>query len=268
MPSNVALFLSILAGYGFIHLFYFTRFRAQRLDGHRLVIEAALVGVLLYAAAKVCQPFTPATLATLQRWTGNNTEAVDTIYILLLGLSSPVLLNLIIALALQGRAEWRPTEIDSPRAAWNHLMEPARRVALDWAISKLGNDLLVLLHEAVSRPRDRQMPLLLTLDNNKVYAGWVVRSPNLKLEDEYLSVLPLASGYRAEDTLKVTLNVFYPVHQYKATDGPLRPRDFTFVIPYASVKKAHYFDVGIYLKHFAAPTDDSHRHMASNTPVA
>lgn len=259
MPANVALFLSILAGYSFVHFCYFTRFRAQRLDGHRLVIESALAGLILYFAGRSAEPLTPEpVMRIIKAAAGNNAELTATLHVLLLGFLSPVVVNFATAAFIRGtRFEGSDSVSDgatTPREAWNWLMEPARRAALDWAVTRLGNDLLLLLHAATNRPRDRQMPILLTLDNNKVYAGWVVRSPNLKLEDEYVSLLPLASGYREKDTLLTHLNVLYPVNDYATSGGTLDPADFTLVIPYSSIKKANYFDVNVYAKYFA--TDD------------
>lgn len=46
MPSNLLL-LPFLAGYLFLHSFHFTKFRAQRLDGYRLLMESAAVGLVL-----------------------------------------------------------------------------------------------------------------------------------------------------------------------------------------------------------------------------
>lgn len=53
MPSNLLLLLPLLGGYGFIHLFYFTRFRAQTLEGHRLIFEAAMWGFGFVLPARV-----------------------------------------------------------------------------------------------------------------------------------------------------------------------------------------------------------------------
>jgi hypothetical protein len=257
MPANVALFLSILAGYTFIHVCYFTRFRAQRLDGYRLVIESALAGLILYFAARIIEPWTPPwTMAIIKNAAGNNSDLIDTVHVLALGLFSPILVNF--ATAAWVRAISRDNEdavdagADGISAAWTWVVEPARRAALNWAVHRLGNDLLSLLHDAANRPSERQMPIHLTLDNNKVYVGWVLRSPSLKLEDEYLSILPLASGYRDKDTLTTHLNVSYPVGDYMSAGGALDPNDFTVVIPYASVKKANYFDVNVYAKYFSA----------------
>jgi len=254
MPSSVPIFLSLLAGYAFVHLFYFTRFRAQRLDGYRLLIESGIVGIVLYAAARILEPYTPGMTTWLSGFFPKNSELADTMYVVSLGLLAPVTLNLVIAVAMRGETALAD-DADTPSIgrAWSNVMEPARRAALNWAIRKLGNDLLLLLHDAATRPRERQMTLHVTTDTGKVFIGWVTRSPNLKLEDEYLSMLPLASGYRKKDTMEMELNVFYPIEQYSDRGGALDPREFAFVIPYASIKKANFFDVGVYVNHFLRP---------------
>jgi hypothetical protein len=207
------------------------------------------VGVLIYVAARLLQPYTPSTLAFLRRTLGEKSDFVDTAYALAIGLALPLFANLTIALSIRGASGPGPMN-DSVGAAWSDLMQPARRVALDWAMRKLGNDLQLLLHDAVTRPRELQLPILVTLSTNKVYVGWVTRSPNLRPEDDYLSILPLASGFRHKETLAVTLNVFYPVHEYADRGGNLSPNDFTFVIPYSAIVKANFFDVNVYVSYF------------------
>src|SRR5215470_20055792 len=46
MPYNLLL-LPLLGGYILVHLCHYLRFRAQRLDGYRLLIESAIAGVVL-----------------------------------------------------------------------------------------------------------------------------------------------------------------------------------------------------------------------------
>src|SRR4051812_48355583 len=48
MPSNLLLLLPLLGGYLFIHFCYRFYFRAQALDGHRLIFEAAVAGFTLF----------------------------------------------------------------------------------------------------------------------------------------------------------------------------------------------------------------------------
>src|ERR1700744_5570854 len=118
MPSNVALFLSLLAGYAFVHLFYFTRFRSQRLDGYRLLIEAGVVGVVLYAAGRVIEPHPPTVTAFLADAFGKNSELIDTLYVVSLGLVVPVTLNILIAVVMRGRSVQGSGGIATLSADW------------------------------------------------------------------------------------------------------------------------------------------------------
>jgi hypothetical protein len=60
MPTNLLL-LPLLGGYWFLHTLYYTRFRSQRLDGYRLLMESAFAGLLLTLVARVVVLFA-------QRW--------------------------------------------------------------------------------------------------------------------------------------------------------------------------------------------------------
>lgn len=53
MPSNLLLVLALLGGYLFIHLWHLTYFRAQALDGQRLLFEAAVAGFCLCGACRL-----------------------------------------------------------------------------------------------------------------------------------------------------------------------------------------------------------------------
>jgi hypothetical protein len=52
MPSNLLL-LPLLGGYCFIHFFYYLRFRSQRLDGYRLLIESACAAGFLVTMSRL-----------------------------------------------------------------------------------------------------------------------------------------------------------------------------------------------------------------------
>src|SRR3954453_8329114 len=46
LPTNLLL-LPLLGGFWFVHFCYLFKFRAQRLDGYRLLLESAFLGLLL-----------------------------------------------------------------------------------------------------------------------------------------------------------------------------------------------------------------------------
>lgn len=50
MPTNL-LVLPLLGGFCLVHIFYYFRFRSQRLEGYRLLLESAVAGTGLMALA-------------------------------------------------------------------------------------------------------------------------------------------------------------------------------------------------------------------------
>jgi hypothetical protein len=52
VPWNLLL-LPLLGGYALIHIFHFFRFRAQRLDGYRLLLECGLAGTALVFVSRL-----------------------------------------------------------------------------------------------------------------------------------------------------------------------------------------------------------------------
>lgn len=62
--------------------------------------------------------------------------------------------------------------------------------------------------ELLMRAAYRDFPILVTTTNNKVYVGWVAVF-NLDDKLEWLSIIPLFSGYRVEKTKEVVFNVNY-----------------------------------------------------------
>src|SRR5437773_6418193 len=99
MPTNLLL-LPLVGGYWFIHTFYFTRYRSQRLDGYRLLVESALAGILL---AFIARPVVfAANLSPCIRSTWNALAPLDFPYFgtaciaALLGFIAPYGLNFIL----------------------------------------------------------------------------------------------------------------------------------------------------------------------------
>jgi hypothetical protein len=52
VPTNLLL-LPLLGGYWFLHTLYYTRFRSQRLDGYRLLLESLIAGVLFAVSGRL-----------------------------------------------------------------------------------------------------------------------------------------------------------------------------------------------------------------------
>ncbi len=228
MPTNLLL-LPLLAGYFLLHQFNYTRFRAQRLDGYRLLLESAFVGLVLAGAVRIL-------VSLAVRWSPPNgylfwvagvvgsafpgehfvTTAVVSLF---LGLTLPLLANL---------------KCD---------VEKAQR----WAINRYGNQILRLVHQAAQEER----LVSVTLDNRKVYIGVVKDAPNLESHDSFLSVVPFFSGSRETGDLHLNLTVDY-LKFYEANPD-LDKNTFRVVVPIANVRMISFFDQAVYPKIVMSP---------------
>lgn len=219
MPSNLHLLVVILAGYLFVHACDYLHYRAKALEGHRLVVEASLAGLALFA---VVRPVINGLQQIDDRFLASSLQAFW--YTLSKGLpySGTLVVTTLLAFPLakgwnlfQGyrRRELIGQALDGLgwRQKLSRFNELSRALALEDAISRTGNDLLMMLHAAATRwPHDFTM-LGVTMSDRKLYVGWAVRSPRLTQQESYFAILPLMSGYRDDKTLKPVFNFFYPV---------------------------------------------------------
>lgn len=218
MPTNL-LILPLLAGFWFIHFCHYFRFRAQRLDGYRLLIESSLAGAILFLFGRVTTyvlvSHTPVGPVVSRWWLAFAPVSFSGTATLsfFVGLAAPFVLNIF----------WKE-DISKQRAVERH-----------------GNDLLRLFDYAL---RNQQL-VSITLDNRKVYVGYIVSAPNLRPEDAYIALLPMISGYRDNDTLKISFVTFY---NDLYTDDQMDANLFRVAIPVASIKMTSLFDLDIYTK--------------------
>jgi hypothetical protein len=142
-----------LRGYIFIHFCYRFYFRAQALDGHRLIFEAAVAGFVLFLPCRwvVFLLFHHA-VGLRELWYGlaGRTPFLSTLVLTLV--SSPFVAfvwNL-----CEGIHAW-PREEDWERGgegpSLSTVLARGRERALSWAVKRWGNALQSLLHEAAKR---------------------------------------------------------------------------------------------------------------------
>lgn len=226
MPYNLLL-LPLLGGFLFLHQIYALRFRAQRLDGNRLLLESAAYGAGLLLAARMVVVL--AGLTSFGTWCGNLwwicapfPHSDSAAMAVVLGLAVPVVVN---------------------------RFFPEVR-ARNWAIRKSGDSLTVLLNEASINSQ----LVSLTLTNLKWYVGYVLRLPNLKPQDLYVTLLPVISGYRDRDTLQTHEAVQYTPLLQSRPDTPI-----SLIIPVTDIKTATQFDPDLYQDFFSksGPADNN-----------
>jgi hypothetical protein len=266
VPSNLLLLLPILGGYLFIHFCFRFYFRAQALDGNRLIFEAAVAGFVLFLPCRL-----------LTSWLFHHAPGPREVWYGLAG-RTPLLSALILTplLALGAAYIWNLCE--STRA-WQRsrdeeapdlraFLDAGRERTLSWAVRRWGNSFQILLHEAAKRASREKQLVCLTMKDRKAFVGWVVKSPNLRANDSYVSLVPLMSGYREKDTLDLTFSVFYPVERYFGKDPELKAEDFVVALPVAEITSARLFDLKLYSEIFAAGTDEPAPSQRAEDPGA
>lgn len=227
MPYNLLL-LPLLGGFLFIHITHYFRFAAQRLDGYRLLIQAAIAGTCLAALARLIE--------LIFGFAGVNVDYVWSLF-----LQRPFVGTSAFALVLGPVCAW----------IWNLFVDRERAKELE--IDRHGNAFTKLL---LRSQKEKQL-LSVTLDNRKWYVGWITESPNLDPQELYFRLLPYRSGYRDKDNLNPVATTYY--------DGALREqafdqKDLIITLPLKDVKTANLFNEDLYNDYFAeppAPAEDS-----------
>jgi len=220
MPTNLLL-LPLVGGYWFLHTLYYTRLRSQRLDGYRLLVESALMGIVLVVVAR------PLVVGA------NACSCVRSTWVLLAPQDIPYL-GTALAASVLGFVLPHSLNIILDRTGWLTKQEANYK-----SIMRHGSHLLRLLHSASAQEK----PVSVTLDNNKVYIGLVAGAPNLEPHDAHLSITPFFSGYRVNETLELRLNVDYlKVYEEHGLD----PQEFRVVVPMSNIRMASLFDHSVY----------------------
>jgi hypothetical protein len=226
VPTNLLL-LPLLGGFWFVHFCHYFHFRAQQLEGYRLLLYSSFAGVGFFGAARLLI-WSLRSVVWLNGFRSAWSEiapvqfAGTAVTSLFLGMIAPFV--------------------------WNYFCP--RRRAKDSALKRAGDEIAILLDSAAQRHK----PVAVTLDTRKFYVGYVLASPNLRPTERSLALLPIASGYRDPITLSFRFTTDYgPALLAKPQD--LDTNDFKIVIPFDSIKTANLFDFDVYNQAFNHPEE-------------
>jgi len=102
----------------------------------------------------------------------------------------------------------------------------------------------------------------ITLTSKKVYIGYVLSIPNLSPEEQFVGLLPVVSGYRDKDTLRLVITTNYgpAIHA-----GVVPAHDFEVTLALASIESASLFDPNAFPLFDSDPARD-HPETPSVTP--
>jgi hypothetical protein len=235
MPSNL-LILPLLAGYCFLHLLAFTKYRAQRLDGHRLIFESALVAIVLCTVGRVAAYWLLQIPQVANSWKAIS-PPVDYFGTGVLSIAAGV----VIPLGLNWMGE-RFDRYKRVREFLGRFRVFSNRRALSTAMQRHGSGMHRLLYRAL----DEERQVAITLDNKKVYIGYVYSAPKLEAHDAYMALIPLLSGYREAATLELKLTQDY-LSVFEG-DGNIKKEDFVVVLPLGQIRMASFFEQAAYTK--------------------
>lgn len=238
MDVALLLILPVIGGYFFSSRWNFTKFRCAREDGHRLYFRAALYGTFLFFAAYLLRVVL---LNFSTTYNGFETQQSELLGHLLkqpdaknTALSpSSVLITAIYALLL-GLVSWAPLNL----VFW---VGPSLKRAIR------DNDFERLIHTTARRG----MPLSVTMENQKAYVGFVVKTIDPTQARKMLGILPLMSGYRRNDG-RLKFTTYYTDIYGKIEAGSqkrlahLSVDDFEIVLPVDKIQSANMFDIVAY----------------------
>lgn len=231
MPWNLLLF-PLLGGFIFLHICNLFRYRSQRYESERLLLQSAYYGVFCGIAGRLITFWVSKTPIgqRAQSFLHNLVSQNDAPYMgtaiaaLLFGWTAAYAINVIL---------------------WALL--PNRSVKL-FFVRRYDNGLLRMLYFAMYSGT----PVSLTLLNRKVYIGYVFDPPGDSPHDRFLTLMLLLSGYRAEESMRFIETINY-------ADRTILPGEtedeetqvFTITLPLDQIVTANEFDRDLYEQEFA-----------------
>lgn len=252
MEITPFLALALAGGYAFSTIWSPSLYHSSRESGHRLymravfyaaflTIVAILIDTLLFATSDYYRVELFARLPIDNQIVENSGEILFT--------KERLIIVLCYAFAggpFVGHLLNLPVFIT--RIAENKITKPLI-VASSWYQSKLlenaiqNNDFEKLL----ARSFHQTIPVMLTLQSNKVYVGWAVRAPNPVMERKSVRILPLASGYRDNEQRVVFTTDYLDLLNQIVVDenklNHLKPGDIEIVLPVDQIVSSHLFDM-------------------------
>ena len=266
-------FIPLLSGYIFVITWYQTSYLIQREDSQKVYFRAAFWGIWLFLLAfgllSWLKPELKGFLQFLSLWheqaifTDGKAPHVDLMFWLmtlaatfLLGSFGGYLLNWLFAIyAIPFQEVVRLLIRVAKRrdvSFFASIYSYSKRAAVKRAIQALNSDLDIVLLRAM----EENMPISVTLGHGKVYVGYVTGSIEPGEKREMLRLLPIVSGYRDGDAMKLKFTTWYVAvyQQFNEQNlSHLRPELFEVVLPLTEVMSVNLFDIEAYNAFQQAP---------------
>lgn len=228
------LLIPALGGYWFLTHYSGTRHRMRRTNGYDVVLRSAVVGMVLFAIARILAFASNGVLPQIgEAWqtafpfdhSGTSALAVA------LGMVAPVILNR------------RSKEVSAQR-----------RVA-----KEDGNLIELMVNDSI----DRGMMVEVSLQSGKSYIGIAMRVGIPDRDHADMALVPMMSGHRDKNTAELHITDNYGATIQSILDDPESPQhlgfdDFQVIVPLREVISVRLFDPVAYRRLNA----DDQRHAA------
>ena len=217
------LLIPTLAGYWFLTHSNFTRFKVIRESGYHILLKSAIYGLLLFILANLA-------------------------VIVLIRPCFPQFSNLI--------CEYAPYE-NSDSMLVMCVFSPVFSIIGNWFRNKEtatrkdatdnGNHIELLIAESC----ENQKLIELSLRNRKSYIGFAIEVPRLVRKDDDVNdikLIPIASGYRDEETLELVITTNHAPVIQEFTEDPtgIALEDFHIIIRMVEIVSVRIFDIDVY----------------------
>ncbi|MDY6815248.1 MAG: hypothetical protein SV598_05115 [Pseudomonadota bacterium] len=190
MTQLSLIIIPLIAGYSWANSWHLSRYRIARSNGYTLYFSAALYGVAILVMAGL-------TLMLLTAWEVGFVEYLAQASGLLglspsvgsFGLQVAALLLVTILYGIVG----------------GHFLNLLTGTHWPYKLAIKNADFERLVLRAI----ERSLPMLVTLENGKVYVGYVIRTIDPLADEKELRLLPVFSGFRSPETGQVTFSTNY-----------------------------------------------------------
>lgn len=219
-PGGALYLLPILiCGYLLGMLFWPTRFFLVRLDGQRLFLACAGIGVFWVCALFILAHFMKIQgapwidgVAKFVHAAMDFPHAAKLVLCIALSVIVPVLFNI---------SFWFLGGIFG--AFWNRK-EKSSEIINRLAVRRYGGPLARML----TRAADEQIPVMVVLNSRKVYCGYVLEiGPDVD-SDGYIGILPIKSFTREKDSLKFSEELTYHAVEVSLVESAIKVEERAF----------------------------------------
>lgn len=224
------LIFPLLSGYWFLTHLNVTKYRILRDSGYHLLFRSAIAGCILFVVSQVIMHIGK---YLIMRYVEN----FDAHFFVNWKIWVPeeyfvaLSITVVLALMLPFICNWFYGDV-----------EAARNVA------KQNGDGIESL---IDRSFRRELPVELSLRSRKSYIGYVIESQFTRQSGTDITLIPLASGYRAKYTCKLNITTYYSsIIQECISDEELDIDidDFKIVIPMYEIVSARLFDEDVFMR--------------------